>query len=243
MIPRFHYPLSLTPGALVELPKAAAHHALKVLRMKDGDPLVLFDGTGGEWRATLKLGAGRAARARLGEFLAVERESPLSITLVQALPSGDKMDWVVEKCVELGVMRIQPVASRRSVMRLSPERMARRVAHWNAIAIAACQQCGRNRVPVVAPVTDLHHYLAQSQAEDAFRLVLSPQGQQRLSELPRPTSPLVALVGPEGGWDEEEMKAMLAVGCTTVRLGARVLRSETAGAALLAGMQALWGDF
>lgn len=211
--------------------------------MKEGDPLILFDGTGGEWCATLKVGAHRTARALLGEFRAIERESPLTVTLVQALPAGDKMDWVVEKCVELGVMRIQPVASRRSVMRLSPERMARRVAHWNAIAAAACQQCGRNRVPVVAPVVDLLQYLAQSQRESAVRLVLSPTAQQSLRELPCPKTEIIAVVGPEGGWDEEEIEAMRLAGCLAVRLGPRVLRSETAGAALLAALQALWGDF
>jgi len=243
MIPRFHCPLPLAPGALVALPQKAAHHALKALRMKNGDPLVLFDGNGGEWRATLKVGAGRTAYALLGEFSAIERESPLSLTLAQGLPAGDKMDWIVEKCVELGVAAIQPIAARRSVMRLSAERMARRVAHWNAIAVAACEQCGRNRVPVIAEVLDLPQYLAQAAGQNAFRLLLSPQHGGSLQSLARPATPVIAFIGPEGGWDEEEVKAMRVAGCVALRLGPRVLRTETAGAALLAAMQAVWGDF
>jgi 16S rRNA (uracil1498-N3)-methyltransferase len=243
MIPRFHCPLPLSPGALVELPAAVAHHAVRVLRMPHGAPLILFDGAGGEWRATLKLGAGGAAYAQLGEFCAVEREAPFSLTLAQALPAGDKMDWIVEKCVELGVAAIQPIAARRSVIRLAPERMARRVAHWNAIAVAACEQCGRNRTPIVAPALDLAQYLAQATRQNAVLFTLAPESEQTLKTLPRPTTPIIAFIGPEGGWDATETQAMQAAGCIELRLGPRVLRTETAGAALLAALQALWGDF
>ncbi len=245
MIPRFHCPFPLSPGAQVELPDAAAHHALKVLRMKPGDQLILFDGRGGEWQAEI-LGAGRAAptsRVALRAFHERECESPLQVTLVQALPSGDKMDWVVEKCVELGVAAIQPVAAKRSVIRLSAERMARRVAHWNAIAVAACEQCGRNRVPVVAPVLDLPQYLAQAQGQNALRLLLAPEGDVALRELPPPAGPLAMMIGPEGGWEENEVQAAQAAGFRALRLGSRVLRTETAGAAALAALQAQWGDF
>ncbi|WP_126446508.1 16S rRNA (uracil(1498)-N(3))-methyltransferase [Sulfuricystis multivorans] len=243
MIPRFHCPPPLAPGALVELPETVCHHALRVLRMRNGDRLILFDGNGGEWQATLKVGAGGTAQALLGEFDPIERESPLQVTLAQALPAGDKMDWIVEKCVELGVAAIQPLAAKRSVMRLSLERMARRVQHWNAIAAAACEQCGRNRVPIVAPVLDLHQYLATAQAQNACRLLLAPQGEDTLRSLARPTAPIVVMVGPEGGWDDGEIIAAQAAGFARVRLGPRVLRTETAGAALLAALQALWGDF
>lgn len=243
MIPRFHCPVPLAPGALVELPAAIAHHALKVLRMKDGDALVLFDGTGGEWRAMLKVCADGTAQALLHEFEERESESPLAVTLVQALPAGDKMDWVVEKCIELGVAAIQPVAAKRSVMRLTPDRMARRIAHWNAIARAACEQCGRNRVPPVMPVLDLTQYLAQTQTQNACRLLLSPHGSQALRAQAKPAAPIVAMIGPEGGWDEGEIAAARAAGFAELRLGPRVLRTETAGAALLAALQALWGDF
>lgn len=243
MIPRFHCPFPLAPGAQVELPEQAARHALKVLRMKAGERVILFDGRGGEWLAELKVGAGGTAHALLREFIDRDCESPLQVTLVQALPSGDKMDWIVEKCVELGVAAIQPVAAKRSVIRLSAERMARRVAHWNGIAGAACEQCGRNRVPIVAPVLDLPQYLAGSMTQNARRLLLAPQGNASLQAPGKPLEPVVVMIGPEGGWEEGEMQAAQVAGFTAVRLGPRVLRTETAGAAVLAAMQAVWGDF
>lgn len=218
-------------------------HALKVLRMRDGEALVLFDGHGGEWPATLKVGAGGTAQALLEAQIPRECESPLDLTLVQALPSGDKMDWVVEKCVELGVAAIQPVAAKRSVIKLSAERMERRVAHWNAIASAACEQCGRNRVPVVAPVLDLPQYLAVAKDQNALRLMLAPAAASALRELPRPAGPVLCMVGPEGGWEDGEMRAAEAAGFRLLQLGPRVLRTETAGMAALAAMQAMWGDF
>jgi 16S rRNA (uracil1498-N3)-methyltransferase len=242
MIPRFHCPFPLAPGAQVELPEQAAHHAMKVLRMQAGDSVILFDGRGGEWLAEI-LGAGRTARVTLKAFIDRDCESPLDITLVQGLPSGDKMDWVVEKCVELGVTSIQPVAAKRSVIRLSAERMARRVAHWNGIASAACEQCGRNHVPIVAPVLDLPQYLAKVMAQNARRLLLAPEGSTTLQALGKPLEPVIVMVGPEGGWEEGEMQAAHAAGFTAVRLGPRVLRTETAGAAVLAAMQSVWGDF
>jgi RsmE family RNA methyltransferase len=146
MIPRFFCPFPLHPGATVELAADAAHHALKVLRVAAGDTAILFDGRGGQWRATLNP-AGKGLRATLEEFDDADSESPLALTLVQGLPSGDKMDLVVQKAVEMGVRRIQPVAAKRSVVRLSGERAERRVEHWRNIAIAACEQSGRNRVP------------------------------------------------------------------------------------------------
>ncbi|MBA3034267.1 MAG: 16S rRNA (uracil(1498)-N(3))-methyltransferase [Gammaproteobacteria bacterium] len=246
MIPRFHCPFPLAPGAQVDLPEAAAHHAIRVLRLKEGAPLILFDGRGGEWQATI-VGAGgtasRMMRVALQSFDATDRESPLQITLAQGLPSGDKMDWVVEKSVELGVAAIQPVAAKRSVIRLSGERMDRRITHWNNIASAACEQCGRNQVPVVAPVLDLPRYLAQTKGQNTLRLLLSPDTGIALHELAKPSTPLVTLIGPEGGWEEGEMLAAQAAGFQPIRLGPRILRTETAGAAVLAAMQAIWGDF
>lgn len=242
MIPRFHCPFPLSPGAQIDLPEGAAHHALKVLRMREGDSVLLFDGRGGEWRSEI-VGAGKTVRVVLREFNARDRESPLSVTLAQALPTGDKMDWIVEKCVELGVTAIQPLAAKRSVIKLSAERMARRVTHWNAVAAAACEQCRRNRVPVVAPVLDLPQYLALAKAQNSSGLVLSPEGGVALGALPRPTLPLVIMVGPEGGWETGELQATQAAGFQAVTLGPRVLRTETAGAAMIAAMQAVWGDF
>ena len=247
MIPRFHCPPephnSLAPGARITLPETAAHHAVRVLRMQDGAPLILFDGQGGEWQATLKVDAGRTAHATLNAFNERDCESPLDITLVQALPSGDKMDWVVEKCVELGVTAIQPVAAKRCVIKLSAERMLKRTAHWNAVAGAACEQCGRNRVPTVAPVLDLPQYLAMAKGQNGLHLLLAPATGTSLKALPRPATPIIVMVGPEGGWEEGEMQAAQAAGFQTVQLGSRVLRTETAGAAVTAALQAIWGDF
>jgi 16S rRNA (uracil1498-N3)-methyltransferase len=242
MIPRFHCPFPLAPGAQVDLPEAAAHHALKVLRLKVGAALILFDGRGGEWQGQI-VGVGGTVRVALQIFDAEDHESPLHVTLTQALPSSDKMDWVVEKSVELGVAAIQPVAAKRSVVRLSAERMERRVTHWNHIASAACEQCGRNRVPIVAPVLDMPQYLANAKGQNALRLLLAPEGGVSLRELEKPEVPVIVMIGPEGGWEDGEIQAAQAAGFQPVRLGPRVLRTETAGAAVLAAMQAFWGDF
>jgi 16S rRNA (uracil1498-N3)-methyltransferase len=208
--------------------------------------VILFDGHGGEWLAEI-LGGGGPARVALLRHDGREAESPLQVTLAQALPAGDKMDWVVEKCVELGVAAIQPLAAKRSVIKLSAERMERRVAHWNAIAGAACEQCGRNRVPRVAPVLDLPQYLggtkSQNEAQNALRLILAPGAATPLAALDRPAGPVVLMVGPEGGWEEGELQAAQVAGFRPLRLGTRVLRTETAGAAALAALQAVWGDF
>ena len=169
MIPRFHVPFLLAPGATVDLPAEAAHHALKVLRVGAGDIYIVCietvgdDGRGGEWLTTLQP-AGKGLRAVLREYFDINREPSLQVNLVQCLAAADKMDFVVQKSTELGVSRIQPVAAKRSVIRLSGERMERRVAHWTNIVSAACEQSGRNRVPEVAPIVDLAQYFAAATA-------------------------------------------------------------------------------
>jgi len=242
MITRIHCPQGLAPGAHVVLPETAGHHVARVLRLKEGDPLILFDGRGGEWTAAITLVRKDEVRADLKSFDPVDRETPLAVTLVQAVAAADKMDWIVQKCVELGVAAIRPVAAKRSVIRLSGERMERRVAHWQAVAAAACEQCGRNRVPPVAPIVDLPQYLGEPAVENALRLLASPVDARRLRELPQPPGGITLLVGPEGGFEDGELQAAHAVGFRGVNLGPRVLRTETAGAAALAGMLALWGD-
>jgi 16S rRNA (uracil1498-N3)-methyltransferase len=241
MIPRFHCPFPLHPGATVELPAEAAHHALKVLRVGAGDTAILFDGRGGQWSASLQP-QGKHLLAKLESHAPVDHEAPLHITLAQCIPAADKMDFVVQKAVELGVAAIQPVAAKRSVIRLSGERMERRVAHWNAIAVAACEQSGRNRVPAVAPILDLAQYLATASAQNGPHLICVPQGGQRLREFPAPDR-VSLLIGPEGGFDESELLAATAARLQPVSLGPRVLRTETAGPAALAAMMTLWGDF
>ncbi|HZV56013.1 MAG TPA: 16S rRNA (uracil(1498)-N(3))-methyltransferase [Rhodocyclaceae bacterium] len=242
MIPRFHCPFLLAPGAHVDLPDEAAHHATKVLRMSEGDEVTLFDGRGGEWLGRLKR-AGKAVTVTLESFDAADHEPPLVITLVQGLPAADKMDWIVQKAVELGVAAIRPVAARRSVIRLSGERMERRVAHWQAVAIAACEQCGRNRVPGVSPLVDLPQFLGELPIANELRLMLAPGTVQSLAGLPRPTGPVTLLIGPEGGFEEGEFAAASVAGFKAVSLGPRILRTETAGIAALAAMMTLWGDF
>ena len=171
MNPRFFCPDGLLPASDMPLPAAVAHHAERVLRLAVGDPVTLFDGQGGECAASI-LAFGKQPLARLGPRLAIERESPLQITLVQALASGDKMDWVVQKAVELGVAEVQPVAAERSVLKLAGERADKRVAHWQQVAVAACEQSGRNRVPVVGEILPLAKYLARP--FDGTRLILAP---------------------------------------------------------------------
>jgi len=236
---RFHVAAHLAPGALIELPEAAAHHALRVLRLGEGDALTLFDGKGGQWQASLL----KQGRVHIDGFEDIDRESPLQVTLLQCLPAADKMDYIVQKCVELGVSAIVPVIARRSVVRLSGERMARRVQHWQAVAVAACEQCGRNRVPEVAGLSELPAALAAAAAAGGARYMLSPQADRALRTLPAPDGPLTLLVGPEGGFEEAELRAAQSAGFAALRLGPRVLRTETAGAAALAAMQTLWGDF
>lgn len=242
MIPRFHCPFPLAPGAVVDLPAEAAHHASKVLRMGEGDIVTLFDGRGGEWRGRLGR-AGKIVTVTLESFDAANHEPPLAVTIAQGLPAADKMDWIMQKGVELGAAAFRPVAARRSVIRLSGERMERRVAHWQAVAVAACEQCGRNRVPEVFPLVDLPQFLGDATAQNALRLMLAPGAGHRLAELSRPTGPVTLLIGPEGGFEEDELAAASVAGFQAVSLGPRVLRTETAGLAALAAMMALWGDF
>ena len=240
MISRFHFPDRLPAGGEVALPDALAHHALRVLRLRDGEAVVLFDGSGGEVEARLAV-RGKAVFAQLGEARALERESPLRIMLVQALASGDKMDWVVQKAVELGVHAVQPVQAERSVLRLAGERADKRVAHWQQVAVAACEQCGRNRIPEILPLQPLVHWLGTHR--DALNYVLAPGGAKGFADEPEPKDVVHLLVGPEGGGSEGELAAFDAAGCRRVRLGPRVLRTETAGLAAIAALQARWGDF
>lgn len=242
MISRFYCPLPLQAGRTVTLPPEAAHHALRVLRLRSGDELVVFDGLGGEYPGRVTETA-PMLRLTLANWREVECEAPLAMTLAQALPSGDKMDWVVQKAVELGVLAIQPLQAKRSVVRLAGERAEKRRGHWQQIAIAACEQSGRNRLPTIGPVLDLPHYLAQPPGENEIRLLLSPQADERLSALPQPVGGLTLLIGPEGGLDADEEAAAHSVGFRAVTLGPRVLRSETAGLAAMAAILALWGDF
>lgn len=229
------------------LPEPVVRHA-QVLRLAPGDAITLFDGRGGSHAATLVELGKRHAVARIGAHDAAEAEPPFRVTLAQGLAGGDKMDWLIEKAVELGVDAIQPLQATRSVVRLSGERAQKRQAHWQALVQAACEQCGRNRLPQVAPVANFETWLAQSGGAGA-RLLVSPRAQQSLPALvAERREALIAngvtlLIGPEGGLSPEEEQAARQAGFTGVSLGPRILRTETAGLACLATLNALLGGF
>ncbi len=229
------------------LSENAARHAVRVLRLREGDALTLFDGKGGEYEARIASCGRDEVSVEVSGWLDRECESPLDITLVQALQSGDKMDLTVQKAVELGVARVVPVMSQRGVVRLAGERAERRVAHWQAVAVSACEQCGRNHVPRVAALSDLRQWLGRPPGDERriMRLMLDPRSLCTLADLPKldADSRIELLVGAEGGLSPEEMDLAERAGFTGIRLGPRILRTETAGLAVLAAIQCLWGDF
>ena len=240
--PRFFVPDALSPSPVereMALPEAAAHHAIRVVRLSAGDPLTLFDGTGGEYPATLVRADRDGAIVRVGTRLDVERESPLAVTLAQAIAANDAMDYAIRKAVELGAAAIQPLVTERSAPLPVGERGARRLAHWRGVVVAACEQCGRNRVPLVAPPVALASWLA---AWKGAGLLLAPEAAAPFASLARPVVPITLAVGPEGGFTEREVGAARAAGFDCVSLGPRVLRTETAAVAALSAMQTLWGD-
>ena len=242
MTTRLYAALPLAPGAIVELPQAAAHHAARVLRLKVGDELTLFTGEGGEFAARIERIAARVVTVRVGDWLDVDRDSPLVVTLVQGLATGDRMDYVIQKAVELGVAAVRPVTAMRSVARLDASRAEKRLLHWRQIAISACEQCGRNRIPEVFPLLDLDNWLEQTSSV-SLRLLLAPDAKGTLPGMARPPGGIELLVGPEGGLAPEEVTAALRTGFTAVRLGPRTLRTETAALAALAALSTLWGDW
>ena len=222
------------------MPEAAARHAVTVLRLQVGDTLNLFNGEGGEYRASLVAVSKRETRVRLLEFDATERESPVDITLALGISAGERMDYSLQKATELGVTAIQPLATERSVVKLAGERADKRLAHWQLVVTAACEQCGRNRVPAVAPVQKLYAYLAAVERNQRL-LMLSPDAAAPLKAA-RQSDSVVLLVGAEGGFAPAEQAAAEASGFEPVKLGPRILRTETAPVAALAVLQALWGD-
>ncbi len=237
---RLYCDLPLSPGAEIALPEAAARHAVTVLRLQVGDTLHLFNGAGGEYSASLVAVNKREARVRLTEFHAAERESPLAITLVLGISAGERMDYSLQKATELGVSAIQPLATERSEVRLAGERADKRLQHWQHVVIAACEQCGRNRVPAVAPVQKFFAYLAAVDRSKRL-LMLSPDAVTPLKRA-APSTDVVLLIGSEGGLAPAECQAAVASGFEPVSLGPRILRTETAPVAALAVLQALWGD-
>lgn len=235
MTPRVYVEGPLRAGMAVELPAAAGHHA-RVLRLREGEAVTLFDGSGGEW-------AGRFLGKKAVEavsFSPVERESPLAVTLVQGVSSGERMDYTVQKAVELGVTAIQPLLTKKGVVRLEGDRALARTEHWRKVVIAACEQCGRNRIPEVKPLLGFLQYVRDVKSEGPL-LLLSAQGRS-IREMEVKGKAVIA-AGPEAGFAQEEQAALERAGFVRASLGPRILRTETAALAALAALSALRGDF
>ena len=240
-VPRFYVDAVLRAGSACRLAEDTAHHAVHVLRIREGDEVALFNGRGGEY-------AGRIASIRrlevsvdLLEHRAVERESPLQVVLVQGISSGERMEFTLRKAVELGVAEIQPVLAAGSVARPKGERAAARQGHWQKIAISACEQCGRNRIPPVHPLVELEKYKPEGNLE---KILLSPGSELPFSRYVKDRGTgFVVAAGPEAGFSESEEAAFVGMGFVPLKLGARILRTETAALAALAALNALRGDF
>ena len=239
---RVHVDAPLPTGAELALPEGAANHLVRVLRLAVGDRCLLFNGDGEDRLATVTAAGKRELRVRIDTAVPAVAESPLRIVLVQGIARGEKMDLILQKATELGVAGVVPVHSRRSEVRLDAERAAKRLAHWRSVVIAACEQSGRACVPEVAPPRPLVMALEALPADGA-RLVLDPDGSLALATLDAAPAGLAVLaVGPEGGWAEEDLAPLRAAGFQGLRLGPRILRTETAGLAAIAALQARFGD-
>ncbi len=222
------------------LPAEAFHHAVRVRRLRVGDGLILFAGDGREALGSLVAVTRDGADVAITEVRTVDRESPLQVTLLQGISAGDRMDYTLQKAVELGVAAFAPVAAQRSVVRLDQERADKRSAHWRQIVIGACEQSGRTRIPEILPVVSLAAGLAA--VRSSHRFVLSFDNGARLSAIAVPAGPIALLAGPEGGLTADEERLARDAGFAPISLGPRVLRTETAAVAALAAMQAVWGD-
>lgn len=242
-MPRFYCPPPLPSSGTFDLPPDVAHHATRVLRLREGDPVQIFDGLGNERHGVIAEPGGK--HVAVGGITAVDsdRESPLKVLLAQALSSSEKMDWVIQKATELGVAEIQPIDTERSVARLSAERATKRLEHWQQVAISACEQCGRNTLPQIYAPLDIMVWLRQMQKVTDAKFILLPQGATSLHAQAKPPGRVALLIGAEGGFTQAESDTALRCGFTPIRMGARVLRTETAAITGLAALQTLWGDF
>ena len=232
----------MATGNRVALPEAAAGHLVRVLRADIGDACVLFNGDGHDYDARIVAAGKRDAEVEILAARAVGNESPLRLVLLQALARGEKMDWILQKATELGVVAIVPVTSERSEVRLDGERADKRIAHWRSVVVSACEQSGRATVPAVAMPGSLAQAMADLPAT-ARRLLLDPQATQGMRKLDLAAGGIVLAIGPEGGWSARDLASLRGNGFEGLRLGPRVLRTETAGIAAIAALQACHGDF
>ncbi len=241
---RVHVDAALAPGAELDLPEAAAAHLSRVLRLQTGDACVLFNGDGRDYACSIISIGKRSVRARIGEPTPVTRESALRIVLLQGIARGEKMDLILQKATELGVAQVRPLMSQRSEVKLDAERAARRLAHWRQVVIAACEQSGRAVVPEVLPPVALGAAV-QGLADGELRLTLDPEGTLSFASLGQHLvdCTVVLAVGPEGGWSPLDRQQLQSAGFLGLRLGPRILRTETAALAAISALQAQFGDF
>ena len=239
-MPRFYCSQPLAVGLTVDLPEAVAHHA-HVLRLQPGAELCLFNGDGAEYIAHLVTVEKRRASAQIKAHVARDVELPYALTLAQALPEASKLDWIIEKAVEMGVAAIQPLSAQRCVVRLNAERAEKKALHWQGVIVAASEQSGRNRLARLGELDDFTGWIAQQDLHK--RILLSPRGSQSLADWARhqPPQAVSLLIGPEGGFTAQEEDAAIAAGAIALSMGPRVLRTETAGIAAVAMLSALWG--
>lgn len=238
---RIFQSITLVSDSLLSLDERASHHLARVLRAKVGDKLILFNGQGGEYEAEIYRISKKTVEVKIQSFHPREAESNLTIYLAQGIARGEKMDWIIQKAVELGVNKIIPLTTDRCNVRLTPEREAKRQAHWDGVVISACEQSGRNQVPAVSPVLSLQACLSTIKADRSF--ILSPRTSNKLIEkFDSQVSSLLLLIGPEGGFSAEEMDLASQHGVLPLNLGPRILRTETAGMAAIAILQGLYGD-
>ncbi|MFW5450636.1 MAG: 16S rRNA (uracil(1498)-N(3))-methyltransferase [Methylophagaceae bacterium] len=240
-IPRFYCSELNAASEVIELPAAAHRHAIQVLRMKPGEALRVFDGNGLEYQAILDQVAKRGSIIRLGNKIEIDNESSLNITLLQGISRGERMDYAIQKAVELGVNSIVPVVTERCNVQLSNGRADKRLAHWQGVMVSACEQSGRSMLPELSDVISLDDVLAKDYGDENCHLVLDPQADKGFTEL-KQYDDVALLIGPEGGLTEQEVQQANRTGFQSVRIGPRVLRTETAAIAAIAIVQTMWGD-
>lgn len=237
---RIYLEQTLATGERAVLPEAAFRHVVQVLRLEVGEPLMLFNNQGGEYEAVLEVIGKREAHVRVGAHQVVNRESALNITLIQGISKGERMDWCVQKATEIGVAGVVPVVTEHGAVKLDAERWARKREHWQGVVTSAAEQSGRTRVPNVAPVADFQTALKQTPA-DALKLILDPDVESTLDSI-KPSQNVVLLIGPEGGFSPAELSQAKQAGFLPLRLGPRILRTETAATVAMTVLQTLWGD-
>ncbi|MGB3391836.1 MAG: 16S rRNA (uracil(1498)-N(3))-methyltransferase [Stenotrophomonas sp.] len=234
--------LPLAVGQTLSLPEEVANHLLRVLRLRQGDTCVLFNGDGHDYAATLITAGKRDAQVRIDAAQTLDNESPLAITLLQGIARGEKMDLILQKATELGVVAVVPVNAERTEVKLDAARAEKRMAHWRSVVGSACGQSGRARIPPIVAPQALAAAVA-SLPEQTLRLTLDPLGEHRMAALPAaPANGVVVAIGPEGGWSPRDRQQLAAAGFQGLQLGPRILRTETAGLAAIAALQARLGD-